>query len=181
MLGELDVVVFLQSHDDLQRTAERIFGALQTSSTSATDEDLGDQYFAASGLGFSAGLYINSDQRADPWFERYPYYIEISSHFWCVDLDTVDLEGPLSEYYGRMLAFALDMETATAILVDTTEDGEWFEIVAYRRNPQYRLDQSPTTPKVVEIERRREFSSFEESEDWEDGEFDDAAVEEPQE
>ncbi|HEX8918732.1 MAG TPA: hypothetical protein VF898_09525 [Chloroflexota bacterium] len=181
MLAELDVVVFLQSHDDLQRTAERVFGALHTSWSAATDEQVGDQYFAASGLGFSAGLYSNSDQRADPWFERYPYFIEITSRFWCVDLDSVDLEGPLSEYYGRMLAFGLDMESATAILVDTTEEGEWFEIVAYRRNPQYRLDQGPTTPKVVEIERRREFSSFEETEEWEEEDFETVAADEPEE
>jgi hypothetical protein len=100
----------------------------------------------------------------DPEFEDYPYSLEISSQFWCVELDTLDLEGPLSEYYARQLAFELNVETATEILLETTEDSEIFEIRSYRRNPQYRLDQAPTTPKVFVIETRQVEVPFEEEE-----------------
>jgi hypothetical protein len=88
-----------------------------------------------------------------------------------VELDTVDLEGPLSEYYARELAFELNAETATLILLETDEDGETFEFRAFRRNPQYRADQSPTTPKVFVVEEREvvvPFDEVEEEDEWEE-------------
>lgn len=170
MLAELDVVVFLKSHEDLDRTAGRVFGALNSEYRSGESEDLGGRYFEASGLGFQASLFANAGDVLDPEFEQYPYSIEITSQFWCVELDTVDLEGPLSEYFARQLAFDLDMETATEILLDTTEDAEIFEIRAYRRNPQYRLDQAPTTPKVFVIETRQVEVPFDDDDEWDEEE-----------
>jgi hypothetical protein len=57
------------------------------------------------------------------------------------------------------------------ILLETDEEGETFEFRAFRRNPQYRVDQSPTTPKVFVIEERTVVIPFEEDEGeeaWED-------------
>jgi hypothetical protein len=89
----------------------------------------------------------------------------------------VDLEGPLSEYYARQLAFELNLETATMILLETDEDGETFEFRAFRRNPQYRADQSPTIPKVFMIEDRQVVVPFDDEQDEDEGEWEDADVE----
>jgi hypothetical protein len=180
MLAELDVVVFFKSHDDLDRAAERVFGTLRSPYQRSEPEDESEALvYEASGLGFQAVMFSNTGPDTDPEFENYQYGIEITSHFWCVELDTVDLEGPLSEYYARELAFELDLETATEILLDTTEESEIFEIRAYRRNPQYRLDQAPTTPKVFVVEARRVEEAFEDEEEtgeeWEDEDYEDDA------
>lgn len=177
MITELDVVVFLKSNDDLAGTAQRVFGALNTPTEAANAEEWGGEHYAASGLGFNAVVYRNSGDMQDPEFETYPYALEITSRFWCVELDTVDLEGPLSEYYARQLAFDLDMETATEILLDTTEEMEVSEIRAYRRNPQFRLDQGPTTPKVFVVETRQVQEPFDDEEEVEDeGELENEAA-----
>ncbi|HEX6510626.1 MAG TPA: hypothetical protein VF221_23605 [Chloroflexota bacterium] len=166
MLAELDVMVFLKANEDLERTAERVFGALRSTYAASTMEDTpGVMYYEANGIGFHAALFPNSGDLLDPEFESYSYGLEITSHFWCADMDTLDLEGPLSEYFARMLAFELDVETATEILLETTEDSEIFEIRAYRRNPQYRLDQSPTTPKVFVVETRQVEESFDDEDE----------------
>jgi hypothetical protein len=182
MLAELDVVVFLKLHDDLDRAAERVFGALGSQGRRDTADEWGGDYAEATGLGFSAVLFSNAGEVADPEFEHYQYGLEITSQYWCVDLDTTDLDAPLSEYFSRMLAFDLDIETATEILVDTTEESEIFEIRSFRRNPQYRLDQAPTTPKVFIVETRQVEEPFEEDEDelWEadEGEVSDAVEDE---
>src|SRR5579884_1082754 len=109
MLSELDIAVYFKSSDDLDRTAERIFGVLGSTSQRASDPEWGGDHYTASGLGFRAVLYPNRDDMLDPEFEDYQYGLEILSNYWCVDLDTVDLEGPLSEYYARELAFELNI------------------------------------------------------------------------
>lgn len=164
MLSELDVVVFLKSRDDLPRTAERVFGALGSAFEPASSEDLGE-YYEGSGLGFVGALYPNAGDLQDLEFATYQYALEITSLFWDVELDTLDLEGPLSEYYARELAFELDLETATQILLETTEEVERFKVLAYRRNSQYRPDQPPTAQKVVLVEERDLEVPFEE-EEW---------------
>jgi hypothetical protein len=169
MLAELDVVVFLKSRDELQRTAERVFGALKSDYHPVPAEESDVPSYEASGLGFRGLLFPNTGDLADPEFAQYHYGLEISSEFWCVELDTVDLEGPLSEYFARQLAFELDIETATEILMETTEESEIFEIRSYRRNPQFRLDQPPTTPKVFVVESRQVETSFDDDEEeWEE-------------
>jgi hypothetical protein len=180
MLAELDVVVFLKSRDDLERMAARVFGVLKSSYQAAEPVESGVAAYEANGLGFHGLLYANSSEAADPEFEDYQFGLEISSGFWCVELDTIDLEGPLSEYFARQLAFELDVETATEILMETTEESEIFEIRSYRRNPQYRLDQAPTTPRVFVIETRQVEESFDEEEEelGEDG-TDEIVDEEP--
>jgi hypothetical protein len=161
MLAELDVVIFLNSHDDLERTAAMVFGALKTPYEASTmDESPGVSFYEANGLGFHAALFANAGELLDPEFEQYSCGLEITSHFWCADMDTADLEGPLSEYYARLLAFELNLESATEILLEATEESEIFEIRAYKRNPQYRLDQSPTTPKVFVVETRQVEETF---------------------
>jgi hypothetical protein len=178
MLLELDVAVYIKSSDDLDRAAERVFGVLGSASQRASDPEWGGDHYTAAGLGFRAVFYANSGDMLDPEFEHYQYGLEILSNFWCVELDTVDLEGPLSEYYARELAFELNTETATMVLLDTDEEGETFEFRAFRRNPQYRSDQSPTTPKVFVIEERAVEVPFDEDdEQWEDA---DVAGEEPE-
>jgi hypothetical protein len=79
-------------------------------------------------------------------------------------MNTIEIEGPLSEYFARLLAFELDVETATEVLLEATEDSEIFEIRAFKRNPQYRLDQSPTTPKVFIVETRQVEETFDDEE-----------------
>lgn len=177
MLAELDVVIFLKSHDDLERTAARVFGVLHSNYQAGEAEELGGDFYEATGLGFRGALFPNSGEVQDPEFEDFSYALEISSQFWCVELDTVDLEGPLSEYFARQLAFELNLETGTEILVDTTEEAEIFEIRAYRRNPQYRLDQAPTTPKVFVIETREVEVPFDE-EEWGEHEAEEEEAEE---
>lgn len=161
MLAELDVVVFLRAHDSLDRVAERVFGSLHSEYQQVTAEDgNGVPGYQAHGIGFEALLFANTGEIVDPEFESYQYGLEISSSFWCVELDTLDLEGPLSEYFARKLAFDLDLETATEVLLETTEESEVFEIRAYRRNPQYRFDMAPTIPRVFVIESRQVEESF---------------------
>ena len=173
MLAELDVVIFLKTHEDLERTAAMVFGALRTPYEASTMEDAsGVAFYEANGLGFHAALFANADELLDPEFEPYAYGLEITSHFWCADMDTIEIEGPLSEYYARLLAFELDVETATEVLLEATEDSEIFEIRAFKRNPQYRLDQSPTTPKVFVVETRQVEETFDDED--EDGEEADA-------
>lgn len=163
MLAELDVVIFLKAHDDLERTAALVFGALRTPYETATMDDApGVAFFEGNGLGFHAALFANANELLDPEFEQYTFGLEITSHFWCADMDTIDMEGPLSEYFARLLAFELDIETATEVLLESTEDSEIFEIRAFKRNPQYRLDQSPTTPKVFVVETRQVEETFDE-------------------
>jgi hypothetical protein len=173
MLGELEVVVFVKSPESLDRVAERVFGALRMPCQEATAEEFGGLYYGAGGMGLQAALFAHTGEMLDPEFEAYHYGLEITSHYWCVDLDTIDLEGALSEYYARLLAFDLDLETATEILVETSEEAEIFEIRAYRRNPQFRLDQSPTTAKVFLVESRLVEDPFEDESDesWEDDEI----------
>ena len=173
MLAELDVVVFVKSPDDLDRTAERIFGALKSEYQADSSEDWGGNYYQASGLGFNAALFSHTGDMLDPEFEDYQYGLEITSEFWCVELDESILAGQLSEYYARLLAFDLNVETATEVLLETTEEAEIFEIRAFRRNPQYRLDQAPTTPKVFLIETRQVEEPFDED-DWEEEEYGEA-------
>jgi hypothetical protein len=170
MLLELDIAVFIKSSEDLDRTAERVFGLLGSASQRGSDPEWGGDHYAASGLGFRAVFYPNTGDVYDPEFDAYQYGLEILSTFWCVELDTVDLEGPLSEYYARQLAFELNTETATMVLLETDEDGETFQFRAFRRNPQYRADQSPTTPKVFVIEERPVVVPFDEEDEdeWED-------------
>lgn len=161
MLAELDVVVFLRTQDPLERVAARVFGSLRSPYEQAEAEPgTGEIRYEATGLGFQALLFANTGEMRDPEFESYPYGLEITSSFWCVELDTLDLEGPLSEYFARKLAFELDLETATELLLETTEEAEIFEIRAYRRNPQYRFDQAPTVPKVFVIESRQVEETF---------------------
>jgi hypothetical protein len=166
MLAELDVLIFLKTQDDLERTAERVFGVLNSSYAVATMDDPPDvTFYEANGMGFHAALYPNTGDLLDPEFDSYGYGLEITSNFWCVELDAIDLEGPLSEYYARQLAFELNIETATEIFQEATEEAEVFEIRAFRRNPQYRLDQGPTTPKVFAVESRLVQRPFEDYDD----------------
>lgn len=161
MLAELDVVVFLRTQEPLDRVAERVFGSMRSQYEQVQPEDGGEPFYQSFGLGFQAQIFSNTGEVLDPEFESYPYALEISSSFWCVELDTLDLEGPLSEYFARKLAFELNIETGTEILLETTEESEIFEIRAYRRNPQFRFDQGPTVPKVFVIESRQVEESFE--------------------
>ncbi|GAC1404195.1 MAG: hypothetical protein NVSMB52_18030 [Chloroflexota bacterium] len=172
MLAELDVVIFLKSNDGLERVAERVFGTLQSSYEQAAPDETGETYYKATGLGFHALLFANTGEMLDPEFETYHFGLEITSQFWCVELDTLEIETPLSEYFARQIAFELDVETATEILLETNEESEVFEIRSYRRNPQYRLDQAPTTPKVFVVETRQVEEAFEDR-DWDagDGEY----------
>lgn len=171
MLVEMDVVIFLKSNDTLEGCAQRVFGAINTPYHAGTPDEDGVETFEGSGLGFEAMLYANSGDVLDPEFESYRYGLEITSQFWDIELDGLDIEGPLSEYFARLLAFELDMETATEMLVEATEESEIFEIRAFRRNPQYRLDQPPTAPKVFVIETRtveEAFDDDDENEEWSD-------------
>lgn len=174
MLAELEIVVFLKSHDNLSHVAERVFGTLDSAYELQEAEEWGGTYAEAGGLGFTAALFTNTGDMLDPEFDSYQFGLEITSNFWCIDLDEVDLEGPLSEYYARLLAFDLDLETASETLIETTEESKIYEIRAFRRNPQFRLDQAPTTPKVFVIETRQVEEPYEEewNEDDEDEEED---------
>lgn len=180
MLAELDVVVFLKSSEPFEAAAARVFGVLQAPFQPLTDQETETVTgYEGSGLGFRALLFANSGDTLDPEFESYQYGLEISSTFWCVELDGLNLSDDLSEYYARQLAFELNTETATEVLLETTEESEIFEIRAYKRNPQYRLDQSPTTPKVFVIESRQVEAPFDEDlEGWnEDDELEDEELE----
>jgi hypothetical protein len=171
MLAELDVVVFIKSSEAFDAAAARVFAVLRSPYEPVTDEAGAVTGYQGSGLGFNALFFANAGETLDPEFEAYQYGLEISSGFWCVELDGLNLSDDLSEYYARQLAFELNTETATEVLVETTEESEIFEIRAYRRNPQYRLDQSPTTPRVFVIETRQIEADFdEEAEEWEEDE-----------
>lgn len=164
MLTTLDVVIFLKSNEDFPAIATRVFAALHSQAERGTTEDTQAPYYRAAGLGFEALLFENAGDELDPEFEAYPYALNLTSQYSDVDLDAFELDEPLSEYYARLLAFDLDIETATEILVETGEDAEILEIRAYRRNPQYRADQGPTARKVNLVEQRRVIEPFDEEE-----------------
>jgi hypothetical protein len=165
MLLELDISVYVKTSDNLDRAAERIFGVLGTAAERASDPEWGGDHYVGKGLGFRGYLFGNTGDMLDPEFEKYSVGLEIMSNFWCVELDAVDLEGPLSEYYARDLAYELNIETATMVLLETSEEGEIFQLRAFRRNPQYRVDAGPTIPKVFVIEEREVVIPFEDEED----------------
>lgn len=167
MLAEMDIVIFLKAHEEFAQIAERLFGMLGSEFTTGSSEEWGGEYAEARGIGFRAVLFANTGELQDPEFEAYRYAMAITSNYWCVDVDD-ELEGTLSDYFARQLAFDLDVETSTEILVDTAEEGEVFEIRAYRRNPQFRLDQAPTVPKVYVIETRQVVEPYEDDEEWEE-------------
>jgi hypothetical protein len=169
MLGELDVLVFVKSADDLSKAAERVFASLRTEPVPATmEEPAGLPFFEGQGLGFSATFFANSGDLLDPEFENYDYTLQINSDFWDIELDPLDLESALSEFYARKLAFELNVETATEIFVESTEDAEVFEIRSFRRNSQYVPSAGPTIPRVYLTETRQVERAFDD-EEWEDG------------
>ena len=53
-------------------------------------------------------------------------------------------------------------------MLETTEESEIFEIRAYRRNPQFRLDQGPTVPRVYMVESRQVEEVFGDDDDWDE-------------
>lgn len=151
MLSELDVAIYLKTHEPLDRMAERVFGALDSQFTPGSGEP---ESYGARGLGLKAVLYANAGEFHDPEFADYAATLEITSNFADVELEQIDLEGLLSEYYARLLAFDLNVETATAVLVEEREDVEILEFRAFTRNTQYRSDSGPTVPKVHVVETR---------------------------
>jgi len=168
VLQELEVDIFIRLQEEPDRAADILGRALGTSFTADEDEALELPAYNAQGLGFGATLWSNEGEALDPEFEDYHFGLTITSQYWCVDLDTVDLESGLSEYYARLLAFHLNVETATEILLETTEDAEILEIRTFKRNPQYRLDQSPTVPRVFVAETRTVEAPFDDEDDVED-------------
>ncbi len=154
MLADLDVLIFIKSNDALDRLAERVFNALKSQSSRGTTEKYGEDSYWAEGLGFTAVLYPNSGDVQDVEFEEYGHSLEISSQFSCVELDAAGLEAALSEYFARLLAFDLNLETAVAVFLEEQGDVEVFERRAYSRNTQYRSDSGPTVPKVHVVETR---------------------------
>ena len=180
MLAELDVVVFIKSSEPFDAAAARVFAVLRSPYEPTADEAGAITGYEGNGMGFHALFFTNTGETLDPEFEAYQYGLEISSLFWCVELDGLNLSDDLSEYFARQLAFELNTETATEVLLETTEESEVFEIRAYRRNPQYRLDQSPTTPRVFVIETRQVEADFDdEGDEWdEDDEESDLEAEE---
>lgn len=153
MLSELDVAIFLKSNGDLGHVAARVFGALDSQYTAGPSE-AGTESYETQGMGLKAVLYANAGEFQDPEFADYGFTLEITSRFADVELDQIDFEGLLGEYYARLLAFDLDLETATAIMVEDREDAEVLELRAFGRNTQYRSDSGPTVPKVHVIETR---------------------------
>ena len=151
MLAELNIVIFLKSNDDLERMAERVFGALGSVSN-ATVSDEGDTYYEGSGLGFRAELFTYDPYIEYPALAAFAYELDIISRYWDPDLDAAALDDSLAEYYARELAFELNVETASEVPVETTDEYERLRVRIFRRNPQYRLDQAPTTPRVFLIE-----------------------------
>jgi hypothetical protein len=153
MLSELDVAIFLKSNDDLDRVAARVFGALDSQYMPGPSE-AGIESYEAQGMGMKAMLYANAGEFQDPEFADYAFTLEITSRFADVELDQIDFEGLLSEYYARLLAFDLNLETATAVMVEEREDAEVLELRAFARNTQYRSDSGPTVPKAHVVETR---------------------------
>jgi hypothetical protein len=190
MLAELDVLVFLKSSDALDRVAERVFAALHTEPTAAVmDEPAGLPYYEGQGMGLSATLYENAGEMLDPEFEDFGFALQITSDFWDVDLDPIDLESGLGEFYARKLSYELNLETATEIFIESTEEVEISEIRSFRRNPQYVPDSGPTVARVYTTEARQVERPFDDQE-WDDeeagdeeefaeddGEFEDEAFE----
>lgn len=179
MLSELDVAIFLKSNDDLGRVAARVFGALDSQYTPGPSE-VGTESYASHGMGLKAVLYANAGEFQDPEFADYAFTLEITSRFADVELDQIDLEGLLAEYYARLLAFDLNLETATAVLVEEREDAEILELRAFSRNTQYRSDSGPTVPKAHVVETR-EIAVPLSDEGWDPPETsrDDAEADEP--
>ncbi|MGH2447674.1 MAG: hypothetical protein ACRDFS_03610 [Chloroflexota bacterium] len=165
MLAGLNILIFLKLSGELSAAAEHAFGALQSSYEEASDDEYGGAFYQARGMGFEAALFANQGDVYDSEFAGFEFALAITSNFWCVELGNLELEGELSEYFARQLAFDLDVETATEILMETNEDAEIFEIRVFRRNPQYRLDQGPTTPRVFVVETRQVEEPFDEDEE----------------
>jgi hypothetical protein len=96
VLDEVDAVVFLKSPDTFKRTAERVFASLESPYAETTDGS-GITCYQGNALGFRGTLHLSAGELLDPEFSAFAYQLEITSEYGCVDLDTPDLEGMLSE------------------------------------------------------------------------------------
>lgn len=180
MLAELDIVIFIKSEDNPDLVAERVFHAMGGDYQTVTSDE-GDTHYEAAGLGFRAELNTYDPYEENPVLAPFDYELDIFSKYFCVDLDALALEETMSEYFARLLAFELNTEVATEILVDATDEVERLRILVFRRNPQYRLDQAPTLPKVFLVEEHEREEAYDrdawEGDDGNDEEGEELALE----
>lgn len=176
MPTQFEILVYLKMSGDFEDVAQRAFGVLGGGDpVPEEDAALGGDYFRLSALGLEATCFANRGEMEDEDFSDYPFGLGIVSTFVCPDLELGPAEGPLADYYARMLAFGLDVEVATSFYLGSQDGVDLYEIRAFRRNPQYVPDSGPMTQRVYIAERRTvEYDSEAIDEDFEE----DAAVEE---
>lgn len=170
MPAQFESVIYIKSHADLGETARMVFVALGGGDFVAdTDPALGGDYYRLAALGLEGTVFGNQGEMEDEDFAGYPYGLGVVSTYVDPDLELAPAEGPLADYYARLLAFQLDLEAATSFYLGGQDGVDLYEIRAFRRNPQFMLDSGPTAQRVYVSERRTvEYDAEVAEEDLED-------------
>lgn len=155
MATQFEIVIYVKAHGDLDGMAHAIFGTLGTDEfISENSPDLGGDYARLTTLGLEATVFSNAGEMEDEDFAEYPYGLGIASTYLDPDLELATAESALADYYARLLAFTLDVETATSFYLGAQDGVDVYEIRAFRRNPQFAPDAGPTAQHVYISDRR---------------------------
>lgn len=155
MPTQFETVIYIKAHTDQEEVAQNVFGALGGGEyVSDSDPALGGDYHRLTALGFEGTVFANEGEMEDDDFADFPFGLGIVSTYVDPDLELAPAEAALSDYYARVLAFSLDVETATSFYLGGQDGMDVYEIRAFRRNPQYTLDAGPTIQRVYVSERR---------------------------
>jgi hypothetical protein len=156
MPTQCEVLVYLKFplDIDMEEAAQRVFAALGGTPEYQRDEETGEAFYRVRALGLEAALFANEGALRDEDFAAFPYGLSVVSLFECPELELAPVESPLADYYARLLAFALDIETATSFYLGSQNGSDLYEIRGFRRNPQFLPNSGPTVPRVYMTERR---------------------------
>lgn len=155
MPTQFETVIYVKSHAELAEVAHNLFAALGGGEyITDTDPALGGEYCRLSALGLEGTVFANEGDMQDEDFAGYSFGLGIASTYVDPDLELAAAETALADYFGRLLAFSLDTEVATSFYLGGQDGVDVYEIRAFRRNPQFRLDAGPTAQRVYVSERR---------------------------
>lgn len=155
MATQFETVIYIKANTDQEAVAQLVFGALGGGDYAAdNDPALGGDYYRLTALGLEGTVFANEGEMEDDDFADFPFGLGLVSTYIDPDLDLGPAEATLSDYYARLLAFDLDVETAASFYLGGQDGVDVYEIRAFRRNPQYTLDAGPTIQRVYVSERR---------------------------
>ena len=155
MATQFEIVIYVKAHGELDSIARGIFGALGTGEYLVENSpEMGGDYCRLITLGLEATVFANEGPMEDEDFAEYPYGFGVASTYLDPGLELAAAEGALADYYARLIAFNLDVETATSFYLGGQDGIDEYEIRSFRRNPQFTPDAGPTAQHVYVSERR---------------------------